>query len=388
MASGSQVPNLTDLLEGPALAPPDGVFPDFAHPGGSHALGYGAIIAGAVISTLAVLSRFLSRFAMKKIHYEELYLLFALGFFAGYVQTIYVTAIFPGVHVHQWNLQLKNLEPWLYRTHLASIFYGLCLLFLKLAILVDWLHIFVPTKERNFVFWSIHVLIWSNVIYYVSGTFLEIFRCWPRQKIWDPLFEGGVCPINIDANNFASTIINLVSDLAILAVPQFVIWKLNMSRAKKAGVSLLFVIGIFAIGSNIARLLYLLEVLHSADALYYVTEVGLWGIGEMAAGFLIIGIPSAPRAAQSLPFSDSVASLLRSLSSTNAPSHERSFIASWRRRPLTRKRRGLWEISELDTFNLVTEAGTQKDSRPPTVIIEEPRESQNTPGLAEQTRRT
>lgn len=117
-------------------------------------------------------------------------------------------------------------------------------MFVKLAILVDWLHIFIPTGQRNVMFWSIHILIWCNIIYYVSGTLLEIFRCWPLEKIWNPLIEGGTCPIDIAANNFASVLINLVSDLAILILPQWVIWRLHTSFKKRMGVSLMFAIGI------------------------------------------------------------------------------------------------------------------------------------------------
>lgn len=117
-------------------------------------------------------------------------------------------------------------------------------MFVKLAILLDWMRIFIPLGQRNKLYWMFQSLIWGNVIFYVSGTFLEIFRCSPRQKIWDPLFEGGICPINIAANNFSSTLINLASDIAILLLPQWIIWRLHMSKAKRIGLSLLFVIGI------------------------------------------------------------------------------------------------------------------------------------------------
>ncbi|KAI1138714.1 hypothetical protein F5Y05DRAFT_382099 [Hypoxylon sp. FL0543] len=245
--------------------------------------------------------------------------------------------------------------------HVASICYGLAVMFLKLAILYDWLRIFIPTRQRNAMFWTLQFLIWCNVIYYVSGTFLEIFRCTPRQKIWDPLFVGGVCPIDIAANNFASALINLVSDLAVLAVPQWVIWRLQMSTARKIGVSLLFVIGIFATICDIFRLVSLLQILFKSDETYWMTELGLWGVGEITAGFLIIGIPAMPKIVKSLPVSSSLVSLMRSWTRTprsSKPSQEGAGLPVWRnplsRNPLSRKRRGLWEISELDTYGLVT----------------------------------
>ncbi|CAJ2510099.1 Uu.00g059990.m01.CDS01 [Anthostomella pinea] len=192
------------------------------------------------------------------------------GLFAGLEYVNYAGSIYPGIQVHQWNVQMKDVERWRYLIHIASIFFGLVMLFLKVAILVDWLRIFVPMSQRNAIFWIIHALIWSN-------------------KIWDPFFEGGVC--HIDDNNsgsFASAILNLASDIGILALPQWVIWNLHMTTAKRIGVSLLFVIGIFAVGCGVARFVYLLKILDSSDEVYYLSLVGLWNLGEVAAGFLII----------------------------------------------------------------------------------------------------
>ncbi|KAI0393942.1 hypothetical protein F5Y17DRAFT_430351 [Xylariaceae sp. FL0594] len=347
--------NLTQILEGPALDPPPGVTPDFSKPGGSQSLGYGVVLVTGVLSVLAVALRLASRYILKKIHIEDVFLVIALGLFAGLEYVNYEGSISPGVQVHQWNVQFKHLERWLYLLHIASILYGLVLMFLKIAILLDWLRIFAPMGQRNAIFWTVHILIWCNVIYYVSGTFLEIFRCTPRQKIWDPLYEGGICPIDINANNFASAILNLASDLAILAVPQFVIWRLQLSTAKKIGISLLFIIGIFAVVSGIARLVFLLKILGSSDAIYNLSIVGLWGLGESAAGFLIMGIPSVPKVTKNLPISASVTSLLRSWTRRGPSSSDvAASVPKSRRRQFSRKRRGPWDISELETHDLVT----------------------------------
>lgn len=234
---------------------------------------------------------------------------------------------------------------------------------------MDWLQIFVPTGQRNLLFWVLHILIWSNILFFASGTLIELFRCHPREKIWNPLFEGGSCPVDIKANNMASGLINLVSDLAILLAPQWVIWRLNVSRSRKIGVSLLFVIGILYVSAaslrrtwsnlqsatacGITRLVVLFELMASPDELYYIPDIGLWGIGEMTAGFLIIGIPSAPKTIKSMPGSDSVTSLLASWRRGSAPTNNRDVMPP-PRSPLTRKPRGLWEISDTDTFQLVS----------------------------------
>lgn len=115
---------------------------------------------------------------------------------------------------------------------------------LKVAILVDWAHLFNPLKKRNAIYWAIRTLMVVNMIYYIIAAFLESFRCTPLRKVWDIFYEQGHCSINVIVMNLVSSVINFVSDLAILAVPQLVIWRLNMTRATKAGVSVLFLIGI------------------------------------------------------------------------------------------------------------------------------------------------
>lgn len=120
---------------------------------------------------------------------------------------------------------------------------------LKTAILVDWAHLFNPLKERNVMFWAIRVLLAANIVYYITATFLEAFRCGPQRRLWDVFYKGGHCPINVVVLNLVASAMNVVSDVAILALPQWVIWRLNMTRATKAGVSVLFLIGILSVTS-------------------------------------------------------------------------------------------------------------------------------------------
>ncbi|RYP57738.1 hypothetical protein DL770_010594 [Monosporascus sp. CRB-9-2] len=339
------------LLEGPALEPPPGVAPNFENPGGSHTLGYSIPILGGVLSCLAVLLRLRCRSLVKSIRLEDGLFIVALGLFAGQLYIIYDSTIFPGMDVHQWNVQLKTLIHILFT-----------------AILLDWLHIFVPLGQRNYMFWICHAMIWSNVIFYAVGTIVGLFQCIPREKVWNPLFEGGSCPINMHAHNRASGIINLVSDFCILALPQKVIWNMNMSRSKRLSVSVLFAIGILACVCATARLVYFNRFIEATDVTYASKDLALWSVGETMAGFLIMGAPSAPKAFQSLPFSECVIHLLRSFTRTSASSNYRDGLPSWRKPP-TRRRRGPWDITELETSDMVSLKSTTgaEDARPSTV---------------------
>ena len=50
--------------------------------------------------------------------------------------------------------------------------------------------------------------------------------------------------MDINAINLGAAFLNSASDISILIVPQHVIWKLQISRAKKIGISAVFLTGV------------------------------------------------------------------------------------------------------------------------------------------------
>ncbi|KAG8157532.1 hypothetical protein KVR01_012574 [Diaporthe batatas] len=292
----------SSYLDAPAIPAPAGHVSDFENTGGIHRLAYFAIILCGVLAAFSSLLRIASRIIIKPRHIgiEDFFLVSAFGLYSGFLYLCYEIAIFPGFLVHAWNVRLRDMVDFAWRLHLASNFYGLTLLCLKLAILIDWLHLFNPRMQRNTMFWTILVLLIVNTIYYISAFFLDRFRCNPVEKTWNPLYVGGSCPIDANALNIVSSLLNLISDFIILLLPQWVIWRLNLSKPKKMGASLLFVIGIFATACGIARMVYSIETLSSKDLTHIYTTVGLWSLGELTSGFLVIGVPAVPKVYRSL----------------------------------------------------------------------------------------
>ncbi|KAK8036638.1 hypothetical protein PG994_015409 [Apiospora phragmitis] len=153
----------------------------------------------------------------------------------------------------------------------------------------------------------------------------------------------------------AVTVVNLVSDTAILAMPQSIIWKLQMSHRQKWGMSLLFVIGLSAWVFGIARAAYFVNILDTQDVVYTMSGVAIWTIWEVAAGFLIMGVPALPRVFKTLPKSASIASFLRSVSRAGKDSGSGPAVPQYRLyQPKQRRRRGLWETSDRDTTDLIS----------------------------------
>ena len=126
----------------------------------------------------------------------------------------------------------------------VGILYGPVVFLAKLSILLQYLRVFVPTRIGNKgLHFAIHLTIWTNLIFYVVDTFIEILQCTPRERIWNPLTAGS-CAVNINAALIATAVVNAVSDLVILALPFSSIWRLRMSGWEKLKISTVFAIGL------------------------------------------------------------------------------------------------------------------------------------------------
>lgn len=116
------------------------------------------------------------------------------------------------------------------------------MIFIKAAILLQWVRIFTP-GERNFFFWLCYAVASINAIFYLVTILVDLLRCRPIQYHWDKSIPGGHCD-NVDLLSPLSGGINVLLDLSILIIPQKIIWNLNLAFKKKIGVSLVFVVGL------------------------------------------------------------------------------------------------------------------------------------------------
>lgn len=126
----------------------------------------------------------------------------------------------------------------------VEILYGPVVFLTKFSILLQYLRVFVPTRTGNKgLHFAIHLTIWANLVFYVVDTFIEIFECTPRERIWNPLIAGS-CAVNINAALIATAVMNLVSDMIILGLPFSSIWRLQVSTREKAKILTVFAIGL------------------------------------------------------------------------------------------------------------------------------------------------
>lgn len=180
----------------------------------------------------------------------------------GYQPLTYLMTNMNSVGEHQWDLILDNLslmryvsgiptgklskyysDEFLQYMHIAYTLYGLTILFIKAAIIIQCIRILTPLGVRTAAYWIFQVLLWTHVVAYVANTFLEIFICDPRAKAWDYTIADGNC-LDIDAVHITSAAVNLTSDVVLVAIPQLIIWRMQMPVRRRLAVSSIFLVAL------------------------------------------------------------------------------------------------------------------------------------------------
>lgn len=116
--------------------------------------------------------------------------------------------------------------------------YLVSLLGYKMSILILYLRLFAVNKMFRYCTWSIMFLVTG----YLSANLLtQIFGCSPRSKYWVPETPGHC--INYTKAGLAYGSFNIASDLLIFILPLPLVWRLELSRREKAGISVIFMSG-------------------------------------------------------------------------------------------------------------------------------------------------
>lgn len=114
---------------------------------------------------------------------------------------------------------------------------------MKTAILIDWGRIFVTIDKTRNIFWiGSWIVIILQCLWGLICILLLSVECRPHDPVWKSHLPSK-CYTLPDIMLTSSTI-QVVSDFAMLILPQRMVWKLQMSRAKKTGVSIIFGVGV------------------------------------------------------------------------------------------------------------------------------------------------
>lgn len=186
--------------------------------------------------------------------------------------------------------QIKNVELGSKMQLLAWYTYVTLIWALKGCMLFFFSRLSFGLTREKFV----KALVLCCVATYLAMFFTITFSCYPIRMHWQVTPKPPLrCTLRIQ-NFYVCTILNVITDAALLAVPIPMLWKLRVPLRKKITLACLLSSGIFIITAAIVRIVMSLQ--GNPNAL----TINRWGVRETIAGIIAVNAPMlAPLATRS-----------------------------------------------------------------------------------------
>ncbi|KAI1328456.1 hypothetical protein F5Y16DRAFT_398387 [Xylariaceae sp. FL0255] len=290
---------LQETLNSPSIPPPVGVTPNFVNPANENTVALIALIITLTLSSAFLLLRiYVVFFKVRQPHFADYLMPVGYVFYLIVLSGSLKRLVEVGLFVHQWNVLGKDIAAYLQLILIGDEFWLLGICIVKSSILIEWHRLFAPTRAPTLFRISCLGLLAINLLSYIAIFITLNLNCRPFAKIWDKSLKG-TC-IDLRTIHLAAAIVDLVLDLAILILPQRIIWKLQMSRPKRLGISTVFTIGILATIASLFLIIAIVQWRSSSDMTYHYSGVALWAIAEMTCGILVFCAPVVPKFCQGL----------------------------------------------------------------------------------------
>ncbi|KAI0888664.1 uncharacterized protein GGS22DRAFT_61896 [Annulohypoxylon maeteangense] len=297
------------FLNGPALQPPAGISSNFDHPPNGTIPSQVALAIFLILTTVSLCGRIYVRFSTRQLFIGD-YLLIVI-YATNTVSFAYCYRIFssPGALVHQWDVRMSAITPYLWNLLIASTTHTFSITFTKVVILLEWIRIFAPRGTRNLVFWASHSLIWINIMFCICILVAYNLACTPYRYLWDKFISGNCNRFTTSTDNLLISAVNLITDILAFLIPQKMIWKLQMPTSRKTAASATFAAGILAITAASLRLVMTIISSHSRDFTYNESSVILCSLAESTCAFLVVCIPVLPKAIKNAKASKTISAM-------------------------------------------------------------------------------
>ncbi|KAH8645872.1 hypothetical protein BGZ61DRAFT_377080 [Ilyonectria robusta] len=241
-----------------------GPYPPLTQPGKS-------LIAVSVImvffTTAWTVMRIISRNIRKSQYYIEDYFYFVGQILYYVLAALFILVVVDGGAGHDLVRLAPDVSSKFSRFTLAiQVAYSICLCFIKVAVICMIRRIF-RTAGRFFVMatWAATVL---SVIWALYGIILPFVLCKPVESAW-----GAARPEkcgDIVMAHVAVAVLDIVSEVAIVALPMKMVYNLHMNRAHK-----LAMVAVFGAG--------FVTIIFSCVRLYYI-YIGIQNISKISTG--------------------------------------------------------------------------------------------------------
>ncbi|KAI8627627.1 hypothetical protein F5Y19DRAFT_160342 [Xylariaceae sp. FL1651] len=193
-----------------------------------------------------------------------------------------------GAGVNIWEVPDDDLKEYLKLFLNIQMVARIAIFFARLSILLLYIRIFFPIGTPRSVFWwVIQGVIWLNLLYTISLILALTLQCVPYHKPW-----GSSC-INQWLVLVNASVINIISDIAVLVIPIASILKLRTTKKKKWAIWALFAFGALAPLASVARLGYQIPVANGSNKTVIYPIVLLLATAEQAVAMIVGSAPVA-----------------------------------------------------------------------------------------------
>ena len=160
--------------------------------------------------------------------------------------------------------------------------------FARLSILLLYVRIFFPIgSHRTTFWWVIQAVIWLNLLYTVSLILVTTLQCVPYHLPW-----GSSC-VNQWLVLIMASVINIISDIAVLVIPIASIMRLQTTRRKKLAIWTLFAFGTLAPLASVARLAYQIPLANGTNKTVIYPIVIILASAEQTVAMIVGSAPVA-----------------------------------------------------------------------------------------------
>ncbi|KAI9681317.1 MAG: hypothetical protein M1817_002600 [Caeruleum heppii] len=233
---------------------------------------FSALIA---VASLAVILRFISRFISTfRVWWDDFFcVLGLLTACASAGDTIYQAHV--GVGKHVIAVPKPNLAKINRAAYIVQILYPLTLSFTKLSIVFLYWRLF-PTKRFRIMLMVVGGII---VAWCLEVLLVSVFQCSPPRYLWDKTGQGRCLDLR-GPFSIANAPPNIGIDVILLAMPIGKIWRLQLDRRSKIGLSFIFLLGSFVIFCSALRLYYLATLDFAGDSTWNQATFHIWQNAE------------------------------------------------------------------------------------------------------------
>lgn len=242
-------------------------------------------IAFACLSFLFVSSRLLTRYFITKVVGADDYLIIISLMLAISMAVSFNEEVKNGFGFHTSQVDAQHRIEALKWFYVAQLLYKVASVSTKISILVFYVRIFTT---RNF---KIAASITGGVViaYSVGSICATIWQCNPIAKSWNKNLPGKC--IQIGDVWYSTSVMAIVTDLAIIGLPIYQLKRLQLPMGQKIGLSFMFSLGLFVVSCTIVRMIVVGPAVTAKDTMYYQCTSNSWTFLEVNVAIICACLP-------------------------------------------------------------------------------------------------